>query len=247
MATDHIRYDLLAQDALRGVVQRVLADAARDGLPGEHHFYISFKTAASRRAAVAAPAEKYPDEITIVLQHQFWDLSVGEHGFEVGLSFSGVPEKLVVPFDAVTGFFDPSVQFGLKFEVLTSEPEESDVAPAPPPVLARRGPRSARRRVGARRGAGSRQAGRAAKGQGGKGEKKAPAKPLKVGRRRRGCPADEGGEGRSSASTRSERKNSPPLCPSPGLQNRGATGRSAAGVRHSARLAGQAGRQRANA
>src|SRR5690349_15732151 len=105
MSTDHIRYDLVAQEALRGVVRRVLSDAARDGLPGDHHFYISFKT---RHAGVKLSqrlAEKYPDEITIVLQHQFWDLSVSEHGFEVGLSFGNAPEKLVVPFEAISGFF----------------------------------------------------------------------------------------------------------------------------------------------
>src|SRR5262245_36823719 len=137
MATDHIRYDLLAQDALRGVVKRVLADAARDGLPGEHHFYISFKTQHPGVRLSQRLAEKYPDEITIVLQHQFWDLSVGDNGFEVGLSFGNAPEKLVVPFEAVSGFFDPSVQFGLKFEVAepddAEEPaEETTAAPRPP-------------------------------------------------------------------------------------------------------------------
>ena len=114
--TDHIRYDLLAQDALRGVVRRVLTDAAREGLPGEHHFYISFKTRHPSVKLSSRLAEKYPDEITIVLQHQFWDLTVGEQGFEVGLSFGNHPEKLVVAYEAVTGFFDPSVQFGLQFE-----------------------------------------------------------------------------------------------------------------------------------
>jgi hypothetical protein len=138
MTTDHIRYDLLAQDALRGVVRRVLTDAAREGLPGEHHFYISFKTQHPGVRISSRLAEKYPDEITIVLQHQFWDLSVTDAGFEVGLSFGNAPEKLVVPFDAISGFFDPSVQFGLKFEVLTAELEEAeaDVTPAPAPVPA---------------------------------------------------------------------------------------------------------------
>lgn len=124
MATDQIRYDLLAQDALRGVVRRVLSDAARDGLPGEHHFYISFRTRHPGVRISTRMAEKYPDEITIVLQHQFWDLSVNDQTFEVGLSFGGAPERLLVPFDAVSGFFDPSVQFGLKFEV----DEQSDGA-----------------------------------------------------------------------------------------------------------------------
>jgi hypothetical protein len=116
MPTDLIRYDLLVQDALKGVVRRVLANAMRDGIPGEHHFYLSFRTREKGVRISQSLRDKYPDEMTIVLQHQFWDLSVNDHAIEVGLSFSGVPEKLVIPFDAVSGFFDPSVQFGLKFE-----------------------------------------------------------------------------------------------------------------------------------
>jgi len=118
MAVDHIRYDLLAQEALRGVVRHVLADAAKNGLPGDHHFYISFDTSAEGVRISPRLREQYPDEITIILQHQFWDLSVNDDGFEVGLSFGGVPEKLVVPFAAIKGFFDPSVQFGLQFETI---------------------------------------------------------------------------------------------------------------------------------
>lgn len=117
MADDLIRYDLLVQDALRGVVRKVLTDAARDGLAGEHHFYVSFRTEAPGVRMSQRLREKYPQEMTIVLQHQFWDLGVTEHTFEVGLSFSGVPERLLVPFDALSGFFDPSVQFGLKFDL----------------------------------------------------------------------------------------------------------------------------------
>jgi len=117
MPTDLIRYDLLVQDALKGVVRRVLSNAIREGIPGEHHFYLSFRTRDKGVRISHALREKYPEEMTIVLQHQFWDLSVNEHFIEVGLSFSGVPEKLVIPFDAVSGFFDPSVQFGLKFEL----------------------------------------------------------------------------------------------------------------------------------
>jgi hypothetical protein len=117
MADDLIRYDLLVQDALRGVVRKVLTDAARDGLMGEHHFYVSFRTEAPGVRISQALREKYPQDMTIVLQHQFWDLAVTEHAFEVGLSFSGVPERLLVPFDALSGFFDPSVQFGLKFDL----------------------------------------------------------------------------------------------------------------------------------
>jgi hypothetical protein len=119
MAVDHIRYDLLAQQALRGVVRTVLADAAKNGLPGEHHFYIAFNTQAPGVRLSPRLREQYPQEMTIILQHQFWDLTVTNDRFEVGLSFGGVPEKLVVPFGAIKGFFDPSVQFGLQFELDT--------------------------------------------------------------------------------------------------------------------------------
>ena len=121
MTVDHIRYDLLAQEALRGVVRTVLADTAKNGLPGEHHFYISFDTNADGVQLSPRMLAQYPKEMTIVLQHQFWDLVVSEGGFEVGLSFGGIPERLVIPFAAVSGFFDPSVQFGLRFEELTQE------------------------------------------------------------------------------------------------------------------------------
>ncbi|KMO36139.1 Stringent starvation protein B [Methylobacterium variabile] len=129
MADDLIRYDLLVQDALRNVVRKVLGDAARDGLAGEHHFYVSFRTDYPGVRISQRLREKYPQDMTIVLQHQFWDLGVTEHTFEVGLSFSGVPERLLVPFEAVTGFFDPSVQFGLKFELNDGTTSE-DAAPA---------------------------------------------------------------------------------------------------------------------
>jgi uncharacterized protein len=117
MSTDHIRYDLLVQDALRSVVKNVITDASKNGLPGEHHFYVSFKTGAPGVRISNRIREQYPEEMTIVLQHQFWDLNISEHTFEVGLSFGGVPERLLIPFDSIVGFFDPSVQFGLKFEV----------------------------------------------------------------------------------------------------------------------------------
>jgi hypothetical protein len=125
---DHIRYDLLTQQALRGVVREVLADAAKKGLPGDHHFYISFETKAEGVRISDRLREQYPEEMTIILQHQFWDLTVNETGFEVGLSFGGIPEKLAVPFGAICGFFDPSVQFGLQFEEV-SEGEEAQSAP----------------------------------------------------------------------------------------------------------------------
>jgi len=116
MAVDHIRYDILAQEALRGMLRRVLMDTAKNGLPGEHHFYISFDTRAEGVRLSPRMLAQYPTEMTVVLQHQFWDLVVNESGFEVGVSFGGVPERLAVPFAAVKGFFDPSVQFGLQFE-----------------------------------------------------------------------------------------------------------------------------------
>jgi len=144
MSKDVLRYDLMVQEALKGVVRKILTEAARDGLPGEHHFYVTFRTGAPGVRLSQRLREKHPDEMTIVLQHQFWDLSVSDHAFEVGLSFSGVPERLLVPFDAITTFFDPSVQFGLKFET-QGEPEssaeeaaaEETPAAAPSPVPAK--------------------------------------------------------------------------------------------------------------
>jgi hypothetical protein len=124
MATDLIRYDLQVQDALRGVVRKVLADTARDGLPGEHHFYITFRTHGPGVKLSQRLRDQYPEEMTIILQYQFWDLHVDETGFEVGLHFKNVPERLYVPYDAISGFYDPSVQFGLKFEAQTEEDDE---------------------------------------------------------------------------------------------------------------------------
>jgi len=126
MSVDHIRYDLLAQEALRSVVRRVLSDVARTGLPGDHHFYISFDTRAPGVRLSQRMREKYPEEMTIVLQHQFWDLIVTETSFEVGLSFGGIPERLLVPFSALKGFFDPSVKFGLQFELASNDAEAPD-------------------------------------------------------------------------------------------------------------------------
>jgi uncharacterized protein len=125
---DQIRYDLLTQQALRGVVRNVLADAAKKGLPGDHHFYISFDTRADGVRISDRLLTQYPEEMTIILQHQFWDLKVADEEFEVGLSFGGIPEKLTVPFEAINGFFDPSVQFGLQFEEVT-EGEQAQPAP----------------------------------------------------------------------------------------------------------------------
>src|SRR3569832_1022020 len=113
---DHIRYDLLTQQALRGVVRNVLSEAAKKGLPGEHHFYVSFDTQAEGVRLSDRLKAQYPEQMTIILQHLFRDLEEDEDSFSVGLSFGGVPEKLHVPFEAIKGFFDPSVQFGLQFE-----------------------------------------------------------------------------------------------------------------------------------
>lgn len=134
MSVDLIRYDLLVQDALRAVVRRVLTDVARDGLPGDHHLYISFDTTAPGVRLSPRLKERYPEEMTIVLQHQFWDLIVTEVSFEVGLSFNGIPERLFVPFASLKGFFDPSVKFGLQFEPAGVEEEDDAPEAAPAPV-----------------------------------------------------------------------------------------------------------------
>jgi Uncharacterized protein conserved in bacteria len=131
MAEDLIRYDVLTQEALRGMVKKVLTEVARAGLPGEHHFYVSFDTRAPGVRISTRVRERHPEEMTIVLQHQFWDLVVTDNAFEVGLAFGGVPERIQVPFTALKGFFDPSVEFGLRFEVDLDEPAtETDEAGA---------------------------------------------------------------------------------------------------------------------
>src|SRR5580704_9904506 len=117
MPVDHLRYDLLTQDALRGVIRKVLIDAATKGLPGEHHFFITFDTRAEGVEMSPRLKASYPQEMTIVLQHQFWDLKVTEDDFEVGLAFNGIPERLHIPLKAVKAFHDPAVQFGLQFTV----------------------------------------------------------------------------------------------------------------------------------
>jgi hypothetical protein len=159
MPTDLFRYDLLVQEALRSVVRKVMGDAARDGLPGDHHFFITFRTDAPGVRISPRTRERFPEEITIILQHQFWDLSVTDFGFEVGLSFSNVPEKLSVPWEALSGFFDPSVEFGLKFELQDLEPEEgandSEPAPRPTAVPSVPAPKALPRSEKAPRGAGS--------------------------------------------------------------------------------------------
>ena len=135
MAEDHIRYDILAQEALRGVMRKVLAEVARTGLPGNHHFFITFLTGAPGVRISPRLREKYPEQMTIVIQFQYWDLKVTDTGFEVGLSFSDVPEKLEVPFSAVRGFYDPSVNFELEFDVKQDEEAEQPAEPKAQPAM----------------------------------------------------------------------------------------------------------------
>ncbi|MGL4396134.1 MAG: SspB family protein [Hyphomicrobium sp.] len=111
-----IDYEALQQDAARGIVRAALQQIVKTGLPGEHHFYISFLTGAPGVVLSKRLKEKYPHEMTIVLQHRFWDLLVSEDRFEVKLTFDGIPERLVIPFSALKVFIDPSVRFGLQFE-----------------------------------------------------------------------------------------------------------------------------------
>ena len=135
MAEDLIRYDVLAQEALRGLVRKVLSEVAQAGLPGEHHFFITFDTRFPGVRISSRLAADYPGEMTIVLQHQFWDLAVTDSSFEVGLSFKGVPEKLHVPFRAVSSFVDPQASFALKFDIAAAQSEagEPEVLPASEP------------------------------------------------------------------------------------------------------------------
>lgn len=125
--TDAIHYSSLIDAAMRGVVRDVLRQVEKSGLPGEHHFYITFRTDAPGAQISDTLKSRYPQEMTIVLQHQFWDFHVGEQEFNVTLSFGGVPEKLVVPYAALTAFADPSIRFGLQFQ------NAADQAGGPPP------------------------------------------------------------------------------------------------------------------
>ncbi|HYM98159.1 MAG TPA: ClpXP protease specificity-enhancing factor SspB [Aestuariivirgaceae bacterium] len=135
MAQDLMRYDLLAQDALRGVVRAALLRVEQTGLPGEHHFYVSLNTRHPDVRISERLRKKYEKEMTIVLQHQFWNLRVHDQEFEVELSFNDVPEKLIVPFSAIKGFFDPAAQFALQFEM-----PEGKIETMPAPAMAVPGP-----------------------------------------------------------------------------------------------------------
>ena len=121
MARAWLRYDRMVEDALRGVVRKALIEAAQRGLPGEHHFYITFHTERPGVGIADWLRQQYPQEMTIILQHQFWDLTVEEERFAVTLSFGGRHERLTIPFSALSAFADPSVQFGLQFEANEDE------------------------------------------------------------------------------------------------------------------------------
>jgi hypothetical protein len=136
---DKLHYDRMMENALRGVVREALETVAAAGLPGEHHFYVTFRT---EHAGVDMPArlrQRHPEEMTIVLQHQYWDLKVEAERFQVTLSFDRVHERLVIPFAAITAFVDPSVQFGLQFpagqapSAKTPAKVEAKIEPKPEP------------------------------------------------------------------------------------------------------------------
>lgn len=126
MSENTIDYDAKVQEALRQVVRSVLTDTAENGLPGEHHFYVAFKTQADGVDIPAHLISRFPDEMTIVIQHKFWGLKVLDDHFEIGLSFNQKPENLVIPFAAIVGFVDPSVQFALQFQ---DGDEQADIEP----------------------------------------------------------------------------------------------------------------------
>ncbi len=151
MADDLMRYDVMAREALRGVVREAIRRVADSGLPGSHHFYISFRTRAPGVDLDPDLMEKHPSEMTIVLEHRFWDLAVDDDAFEVTLTFNRVPKYIRVPFDAVTQFHDPSVGFALRFEapaaatpidaprgaaVITADGEEPAKLPTKPKATA---------------------------------------------------------------------------------------------------------------
>ena len=137
MGDDLIRYDVLAQEAMRGVMRKVLSEVEKTGLPGEHHFFITFLTTAPGVRISSRLREKYPDQMTIVVQHQYWDLSVTDTSFEIGLSFSDMPERLLVPFAAIKGFYDPSVNFELEFDVEIATEMAPRAVPLSGPVMLR--------------------------------------------------------------------------------------------------------------
>lgn len=213
-----IDYESLAQDAMRGVVRTVLARTAKSGLPGDHHFYISFDTQAPGVVISKRLRDKYPEEMTIVLQHRFWDLNVTEERFEVKLTFDGIPERLVVPFSALKIFFDPSVRYGLQFEAPDLGPEtvvqpqaSSEAVPAgPQPSPFRNSSRPGERKSarGSRRTRAADRAGDQA-GAPEPGTRPAPAKP---------APAKETSSGKPSAEQSGEPETPAEETATPGAQ-----------------------------
>jgi hypothetical protein len=129
MTNDTLDYATFVDNAMRGVVREVLRFVERSGIPGQHHFFISYRTDYPGVVMSEMLRSKYPQEITIVLQHQFWDLAVEQERFKVSLSFNNIPEKLIVPFAALTGFADPSTKFGLQFHSEQSTATSSAVTP----------------------------------------------------------------------------------------------------------------------
>lgn len=124
---DLIRYDVLTQDALRNVIRKVLEEVASSGLPGEHHFFITFRTDHPSVRLSARMRERYPEEMTIVIQHSYWDLKITDTYFEIDLSFDDILERLRVPFTSLKGFFDPHVKFGVQFDADYLEAANGDV------------------------------------------------------------------------------------------------------------------------
>ena len=135
MGESGLRYDRMVERALRGVMRDALTHVAKHGLPGAHHFYLTFRTTHSGVRIDDVLKARFPEEMTIVLQHQFWDLTVEDTGFAVTLSFSNVPQRLTVPFSAVTTFNDPSVNFALQFQAI-AEAAAAKPAPGPAPAAA---------------------------------------------------------------------------------------------------------------
>jgi len=138
---DHFDYPKMVETALRGVVREALARAQREGLRGAHHFYVSFHTGAAGVAIPNCLLTQYPEEMTIVLQHQFWGLEVRDQDFYVTLSFQNRPEQLIIPFAAVASFADPSVNFALRFETAAAKPADTPALPAKTPDEERVEPR----------------------------------------------------------------------------------------------------------
>lgn len=153
--SENIEYGNLMHDAMRGLIQRVLTQVAKEGLPGEHHFFISFETAHADVELADWLADRFPDEMTIVMQHWFDDLDVTDDGFTITLNFGDQPERMYVPYDAIRTFVDPSVEFGLKFE---SQDGDEDGATPPPPIEIVKKPKALKKAKGKSKGKGKNKA-----------------------------------------------------------------------------------------